>query len=70
MRRHKKRSSLRAGDVDALMKGGLRTDELMAAVVPAATGLRTARRISDVFVIDVPTYPCLRLGSARAFRSC
>jgi phosphate acetyltransferase len=43
--------------VDALMKGSLHTDELMAAVVPSATGLRTARRISHVFVLDVPAYP-------------
>jgi phosphate acetyltransferase len=49
----------RAGGVDALMKGSLHTEELMGAVVPTATGLRTARRISHVFVIDVPTYPRL-----------
>jgi phosphotransacetylase len=47
----------RAGEVEALMKGSLHTDELMAAVVPSATGIRTARRISHVFVMDVPTYP-------------
>jgi phosphate acetyltransferase len=47
----------RAGEVEALMKGSLHTDELMAAVVPSATGLRTGRRISHVFVMDVPTYP-------------
>jgi phosphate acetyltransferase len=47
----------RAGEVEALMKGSLHTDELMAAVVPSATGLRTARRISHVFVLDVPAYP-------------
>jgi phosphotransacetylase/acyl dehydratase len=47
----------RAGEVEALMKGSLHTDELMAAVVPSATGLRTARRISHVFVMDVPAYP-------------
>jgi phosphotransacetylase len=47
----------REGKVEALMKGSLHTDELMAAVVPSATGLRTARRISHVFVLDVPTYP-------------
>jgi phosphate acetyltransferase len=46
----------RAGEVAALMKGSLHTDELMAAVVPSATGLRTSRRISHVFVMDVPTY--------------
>jgi phosphate acetyltransferase len=51
----------RAGKVHALMKGSLHTDELMEAVVPSATGLRTARRISHVFVMDVPTYPRLLL---------
>ena len=47
----------RAGEVEALMKGSLHTDELMGAVVPSATGLRTARRISHVFIMDVPSYP-------------
>ncbi len=47
----------REGAVEALMKGSLHTDELMAAVVPSATGLRTARRISHVFILDVPSYP-------------
>jgi phosphate acetyltransferase len=51
----------RAGEVESLMKGSLHTDELMAAVVPSATGLRTARRISHVFVMDVPAYPRLLL---------
>ena len=51
----------RAGHVDALMKGSLHTDELMAAVVPTAAGLRTERRISHVFVMDVPAYPRLLL---------
>jgi phosphate acetyltransferase len=51
----------RAGEVESLMKGSLHTDELMAAVVPSATGLRTARRISHVFVIDVPAYPRMLL---------
>jgi phosphotransacetylase len=51
----------RAGDVDALMKGSVHTDELMGAVVATAGGLRTARRISHVFAIDVPTYPRLLL---------
>jgi len=40
-----------------LMKGSLHTDELMRSVTAGATGLRTARRISHVFVMDVPTYP-------------
>ncbi len=47
----------RAGEVDALMKGSLHTDELMHEVVARATGLATERRISHVFVMDVPTYP-------------
>jgi phosphate acetyltransferase len=47
----------RAGEVEALMKGSLHTDELMGAVVPSATGLRTGRRISHVFIMDVPAYP-------------
>ncbi len=47
----------RDGGVEALMKGSLHTDELMSAVVSKATGLRTARRISHVFMADVPTYP-------------
>jgi phosphate acetyltransferase len=46
----------REGEVEALMKGSLHTDELMSAVVSKASGLRTERRISHVFVADVPTY--------------
>jgi phosphate acetyltransferase len=52
---------VRAGEVEALMKGSLHTDELLHAVVSSATGLRTARRMSHVFVMDVPTYPRLLL---------
>jgi len=44
----------REGKVEALMKGSLHTDELMAAVVKRETGLRTGRRISHCFVMDVP----------------
>ncbi|HXX64913.1 MAG TPA: bifunctional enoyl-CoA hydratase/phosphate acetyltransferase [Bacteroidota bacterium] len=51
----------RAGEVEALMKGSLHTDELMGAVVPSATGLRTSRRISHIFVMDVPAYPRILL---------
>ena len=47
----------REGRVEALMKGSLHTDELMSEVVDKATGLRTERRISHVFLMDVPTYP-------------
>jgi phosphate acetyltransferase len=48
---------VREGKAEALMKGSLHTDELMGEVVDANTGLRTARRISHVFLADVPTYP-------------
>jgi phosphate acetyltransferase/phosphate butyryltransferase len=47
----------RAGRVEALMKGALHTDELLHAVLDRALGLRTARRLSHVFVIDTPGYP-------------
>jgi phosphate acetyltransferase len=46
----------RAGEVEALMKGSLHTDELMGAVMRSATGLRTQRRISHAFLFDVPAY--------------
>ena len=47
----------RDGIAEALMKGSLHTDELMSAVVSRDKGLRTDRRISHVFLADVPTYP-------------
>ncbi|WP_112662771.1 phosphate acetyltransferase [Microvirga flavescens] len=47
---------VRTGEVEALMKGSLHTDELMAAVVRREGGLRTARRISHCFVMDVPNH--------------
>jgi phosphate acetyltransferase len=47
---------VREGRGELLMKGSLHTDELMRAVTASTTGLRTARRISHVFVMDVPTY--------------
>ena len=47
----------RGGEVESLMKGSLHTDELMAAIVSSQHGLRTARRISHVFLLDVPAYP-------------
>ena len=46
---------VREGKAEMLMKGSLHTDELMSAVVARDTGLRTARRISHCFVMDVPT---------------
>jgi phosphate acetyltransferase len=48
---------VRAGEADALIKGNLHTDELLAAVVRPDTGIRTERRLSHVFIMDVPTYP-------------
>ena len=47
----------RSGQVDALMKGSLHTDELMHAAVDPRNGLATDRRMSHVFVMDVPAYP-------------
>ena len=48
------------------MKGSLHTDEVLGAVINKATGIRTERRISHVFVMDVPTYPKLLLVSDAA----
>jgi phosphate acetyltransferase len=48
---------IREAKGELLMKGSLHTDELMRAVTSGTTGLRTARRISHVFVMDVPTHP-------------
>jgi phosphate acetyltransferase len=45
------------GRAEALMKGSLHTDELLGAVVKRDTGLRTARRLSHGFVLDVPGHP-------------
>lgn len=45
------------GEVEALMKGSLHTDELMAAVVAGSAGLRTKRRVSHCFVLQTASYP-------------
>jgi phosphotransacetylase len=47
---------IREGSAQVLMKGSLHTDELMSAIVARDGGLRTARRISHAFIMDVPTY--------------
>jgi len=47
---------VRQGEAELLMKGSLHSDELLSAVVAKETGLRTGRRISHVFIMDVPTY--------------
>jgi phosphotransacetylase/acyl dehydratase len=51
----------RTGEVALLMKGDLHTEELMHAVVDSEIGLRTARRISHVYLMDVPDYSRLLL---------
>jgi phosphate acetyltransferase len=48
---------VRSGGAELLMKGSLHSDELLSAVAKRDTGLRTGRRISHVFVMDVPTHP-------------
>lgn len=47
---------VRSGQAEILMKGSLHSDEFLGAIVARATGLRTERRLSHVFVMDVPTY--------------
>jgi len=47
---------VRQGEAELMMKGSLHTDELLGAVVARDTGLRTGRRLSHVFIMDVPTY--------------
>lgn len=47
----------RSGAVEAIMKGSLHTDELLEAVIDPDKGLRTDRRMSHVFILDVPSYP-------------
>ena len=46
-----------AGDVEAIMKGSLHTDELMAALLPSDAGLRTKRRVSHCYLMQTPAYP-------------
>ncbi len=48
---------VRCGEAAMLMKGSLHTDELMHEVVATATGLRTARRVSHAFVMEIASYP-------------
>ncbi|KAG1715445.1 Phosphate acetyltransferase [Nymphon striatum] len=48
---------VRSGKADAVMKGKLHTDELMGPIVDRNTGLRTERRMSHIFALDVPHYP-------------
>jgi len=48
---------VRTGRAELLMKGSLHTDELMSEIMKRDTGLRTGRRVSHAFIMDVPTYP-------------
>jgi phosphate acetyltransferase len=48
--------AVRSGEAELLMKGSLHTDELLHEVTSSATGLRTERRLSHVFAMDVPSY--------------
>ncbi|KAA6185186.1 bifunctional enoyl-CoA hydratase/phosphate acetyltransferase [Thiohalocapsa marina] len=57
---------VREGRAEILMKGSLHTDEVLGAVLHKASGIRTERRISHIFVMDVPTYPRLLLVSDAA----
>lgn len=61
---------IRRGEGAMLMKGSLHTDELMQAVVAAETGLRTDRRISHVYVMDMPSYPRLLFITDGAVNIC
>jgi len=47
---------VREGKAEILMKGSLHTDEFLGAIIARETGLRTGRRLSHVFLMDVPTY--------------
>lgn len=51
----------RSGECEALMKGSLHTDEMMHEVIAPDTGLRTARRVSHVYLMEVSTYPKMLL---------
>lgn len=57
---------VREGACQAIMKGSLHTDEVMAAIVRETLGLKTERRMSHIFVIDAPLYPKLILVSDAA----
>jgi phosphotransacetylase len=59
----------RAGKVKMLMKGKIHTDELLRPALDKATGLRTERRMSHIFALDVPTYPKLLLISDAAINT-
>lgn len=58
----------RAGEVEMLMKGSLHTDEILGYIVAATSGLRTERRISHAFVMDVPAYERVLLVTDAAIR--
>lgn len=57
---------IRGGNAEILMKGSLHTDEVLGAVLSKTNGIRTERRISHIFIMDVPTYPKILLISDAA----
>src|SRR5262245_63583344 len=57
---------VRQGQAEILMKGSLHSDELLGAVVAKETGLRTGRRVSHVFIMDVQTYHKVMVVNAAA----
>ncbi len=63
-------ASARAGELDALMKGALHTDEIMAEVVSRDRGIRTERRISHIYVMDTPAYDKLLFITDAAVNIC
>ena len=60
---------VREGRAEALMKGSLHTDEVMAAVVTRDTGLRTDRRVSHFLVLDVPAHEDTLIVTDAAIKS-
>ena len=63
-------ASARAGELEALMKGALHTDEIMAEVVSRDHGIRTERRVSHVYVMDTPAYEKLLFMTDAAINIC
>ncbi len=63
-------AAARAGTLDALMKGALHTDEIMAEVISRERGIRTERRMSHVYAIDTPAYNKLLFLTDAAINIC
>jgi phosphate acetyltransferase len=59
----------KSGEIKAIMKGSLHTDELMAAIVSSESGLRTGRRMSHCMVMDIPAYKKILILSDAALNT-